>query len=67
MSHQPKQPAGKLLGVKAAAVYMGRSEAAFRNMVLDGKIPPEATKLIGGKPFFIRKELDKLRSAAKLI
>lgn len=53
-------PVRKLLGLNAAAAYLGRSEAAFRDMVLDGKIPPEAIKLIGGKPFFFRKELDKL-------
>lgn len=65
MPHQTKPPAGKLLGVKAAAEYMGRTESAFRDMVLDGKIPAEATKLIGGKPFFLRKELDKIRSAGR--
>lgn len=62
MAGQHKTTAGKLLGVKAASAYLGRSEAEFRNLVLDGKIPPEATKLIGGKAFFLRKELDKLRS-----
>mgnify|MGYP001554752361 FL=1 len=62
MAGQHKTTAGKLLGVKAGDAYLGRSEAEFRNLVLDGKIPPEATKLIGGKAFFLRKELDKLKS-----
>lgn len=65
MVSQHKTTAGKLLGVKAASAYLGRSEAEFRNLVLDGKIPPEATKLIGGKAFFLRKELDKLTTARR--
>jgi len=53
------KPGAKLLGLKAAAVYLGKSEPEVRELVMSGKLPEQAVKLIGGKAFFVRKELDK--------
>lgn len=59
-------PAGtepRLLSVKDAAPYIGRTPAALRAMIASGEIPEPVIKRVGNRVFLVKKTLDDWISA----
>jgi len=54
-----KPPADqKLIGVKEAAPYMGRTAPSLRGLIASGEIPAKCIKRIGSRVFLVKPELD---------
>ena len=49
----------KLLSIKDAGGYLGRSPNTIRNMIATGEIPPHVLRHFSNRTFLLKSELDK--------
>lgn len=49
----------RLLNTKAAAKYLGRTEASVRGLIQSGEIPQSIVRRFSGRLFLEKRELDK--------
>jgi len=53
----------KLMSVKQAAEYLGRTPSSVRGLISTGDIPDPVVKRIGSRVFLLKRELDAWISA----
>ena len=49
----------KLLSIKDAGGYLGRSSNTISNMIASGEIPPHVLRHFSNRTFLLKSELDK--------